>query len=107
MICKLQNSGFSRTLVDTDKDSGWFLPHFLAFHSQKPDDVRVVKHGAAHFGGTSLNDRLQGPDVNNTLVGVLTRFREGKIGIVADVEGMFHKVNVAPQHTKYLKFLWL
>ena len=106
-IRKLQDSGYSRTVVDPEKDKGWFLPHFPAFHPQKPGDVRVVKDGAARFGGTSLNDQLlQGPDVNNTLVGVLTRFREGEIGVVADVEGMFHQVKVAPHHTKYLKFLW-
>ena len=106
-IRKLQGIGFSRTIESSDKRSGWFLPHFPAFHPQKPDDVRVVKDGAACFGGTSLNDQLlQGPDINNTLVGVLTRFREGKIAVVADVEGMFHQVRVAPQHTKYLRFLW-
>jgi hypothetical protein len=101
-ICKLQDSGFSRTIETSDKRSGWFLP-FPAFHPQKPDDVKVVKDGAARFVGTSLNDQLpQGPDINNTLVGVLTRFREDKISVVADIEGMFHQVRVAPQHTKYL-----
>jgi hypothetical protein len=69
--------------------------------------VRVVKDGAARFGETSLNDQLlQRPDINNTLVGVLTCFREGKIAVVADIEGMFHQARVAPQHTKYLCFLW-
>ena len=76
-IKKLQDSGFSRTVLESDKNSGWYLPHFPAFHPQKPGDVRVVKDGAAMFGGTSLNDQLlQGPDVNNTLVGVLTPEKE-------------------------------
>jgi hypothetical protein len=88
-IRKLQDSGFNKTIETSDKRSGWFLPHFPAFHPQKPDDVRVVKDGAARFGGTSLNDQLlQGPDINNMLVRVLTCFREGKIAVVADVEGM-------------------
>ena len=103
-IKKLQDSGFSRTVPESNKNNGWYL---TAFHPQKPGDVRVVKDGAAKFGGTSLNDQLlQGPDVNNALIGVLTHFREGEIAVVTDVEGMFHQVKVAPQHTKYLKFLW-
>jgi hypothetical protein len=61
--------------------------------------VRVGKDGAACFGGTSLNDQLlQGPDINNMLVGVLTRLREGEIEVVADIEVMFHQARVAPQH---------
>jgi hypothetical protein len=59
--------------------------------------VRVVKDDAARFGGTSLNDQLlQEPDINNTLVGVLTRFREGEIAVVADIEGMIYQARVAP-----------
>jgi hypothetical protein len=56
-----------------------------------------VKDDAARFGGTSLNDQLlQEPDINNTLVGVLTRFREGEIAVVADIEGMIYQARVAP-----------
>jgi hypothetical protein len=102
---KLQDNGFTKTVVNPDKSSGWYLPHFPAFHPQKPDDV--VEDCSTCFGGTSLNDQLfQGPDINNTMVGELTRFRKGKIAVVADVEGMFYQVRVTPIHTKYLKFLW-
>ena len=105
-IRKLQDNGFSRTIETLDKGSGWFLPHFPAFHPQKSDDVRVVKDGDARFDATFLNDQLlQGPDINNTLVGVLIRFREGEIAVAADIEGMFHQVRIALQHIKYLRFL--
>ena len=49
---------------------------------------------------------LQGPDLNNTLVGVLLCFRQDKIAIVADIEAMFHRVKVEPKDCNALRFLW-
>ncbi len=55
----------------------------------------------------SLNTELiSGPNLTNTLIGVLVRFRLGKIGIMADVEKMFHQVKVPPHHVNFLHFLW-
>ena len=52
---------------------------------------------AAMFRGTSLNDQLlQGPDLNNNLVGVLMRFCEEPVTVIADIESMFHPVKVEP-----------
>ena len=55
----------------------------------------------------SLNDcLLQGPDLTNSLVGVLTRFPEDPVAFMADVESMFHQVIVPPEQYDYLRFLW-
>ena len=44
---------------------------------------------------TSLNGNvLQGPDLTNSLIGVLCRFRSEPIALIADVEAMFHQVRV-------------
>ena len=40
------------------------------------------------------------------LVGILLRFRSGKIGIMADVEQMFHQVGVCEEDRDLLRFLW-
>lgn len=62
---------------------------------------------AATFQGTSLNDQLlQGPDLTNGLVGVLLRFRQEPVAMVADVEGMFYEVRVSPEQCNALRFLW-
>jgi hypothetical protein len=75
-------------------------------HPQKPEKVRVVFDCAAKYGGTSLNDMLlQGPDVTNTLVGVLTRFRQESTAVMADIESMFH-VHVREEDSDYLRCLW-
>lgn len=59
------------------------------------------------FGGTSLNkELLQGPDLTNTLIGVLLRFRQGPIAFMLDIEGMFHQVRVAKEDVSFLRFLW-
>jgi hypothetical protein len=71
----------------------WYLPHHPVFHPQKPDKVRVVFDCSAKHRDTSLNDQLlQGPDLTNTLIGVLTRFREEPVALIADIEAMFYQV---------------
>ena len=54
-----------------------YLPRHGVYHAKKPDKIRVVFDCIARFRGTSLNEQLlQGPDLMNSLIGVLTRFRE-------------------------------
>jgi len=52
------------------------------------------------------NELLQGPDLTNQLVGVLTRFRHEAIAIVGDIESMFYQVHVPPAQQDYLRFVW-
>lgn len=67
----------SGELLPTEEKFVWYLPHHPVFHPRKPGKVRVVFDCAANFLGVSLNDMLlQGPDLNNNLIGVLMRFRK-------------------------------
>ncbi|XP_077967709.1 uncharacterized protein LOC120346600 [Styela clava] len=62
---------------------------------------------AGTFRGVSLNDNLlQGPDYADNLAGVLLRFRQEKIGVMADIKAMFHQVRVRPEDCDSLRFLW-
>ena len=62
---------------------------------------------AAKFRVTSLNDQLlSGPDLTNSIVGVLTRFRQEQVALPADVEAMFHQVGVSPDDYDAFRFLW-
>ncbi|KAL6457432.1 hypothetical protein MHYP_G00343950 [Metynnis hypsauchen] len=68
----------------------WYLPTFGVYHPQKPGKIRVVFDSSASFKGISLNDiLLKGPDLNNTLLGVLLRFRQEQVAVTVDVEQMF------------------
>ena len=45
-------------------------------------------------------------DLTNNLVGVLTRFRQEPVALMADVQSMFHQVHVSPRDCDALRFLW-
>ena len=85
----------------------WYIPHHPVFNPKKPEKLRIVYDCAASYSGVSLNQVLmQGPDLVNSIVGVLTRFRREKIAIVADVEAMFYQVRVSQRDRDCLRFLW-
>ncbi|KAK3744012.1 hypothetical protein QZH41_004822 [Actinostola sp. cb2023] len=95
----------SKDLAQTAE--AWYLPHHPVFHPQKPGKVRVVFDCSAKYRGSSLNDQLlQGPDLTNTLIGVLTRFRQEQVAFMSDIEAIFYQVRVRPSDCKYLRFLW-
>nr|XP_055053880.1 uncharacterized protein LOC129439016 [Misgurnus anguillicaudatus] len=85
----------------------WYLPTFGVYHPQKPGQIRVVFDSSAEYDGVSLNNvLLRGPDLNNTLLGVLLRFRREPIAFSADVQQMFYCFVVQEEHRDYLRFLW-
>ena len=58
-----------------------------SFPSSETRKVGVVFDAAAKYKGKSLNKELfTGPDLLNSLVGVLLRFRNHKITLAGDVE---------------------
>ena len=69
--------------------------------------IKIVSDCAAKYKSTSLNDNLiRGPDLMNSLIEVLMRFRKERVALVADVEAMLHQVFVKPSHVDALRFLW-
>jgi len=91
----------------TVSDREWFLPQFPIFKPNKPEKLRIVFDCAAKHMGTSLNDVLmQGTDLVNNLIGVLTHFRMERITLVVDIEAIFHQVKVTPKDRDSLRFFW-
>ena len=85
----------SGELLPTEEKFVWYLPHHPVVHPRKPGKVKVVFDCAANFLGVSLNDMLpQSPGLNNNLIGVLMRFPEEPVVVVADIESMSHQVRV-------------
>ena len=94
---------------ERDRDDGkvWYLPHHPVIHPAKPEKTRIVFDCPAKFDGQSLNDHLlSGPDLTNSLLGVLVRFRQGSIAMIADIESMFYQVLVQPDDWDTFRFLW-
>ena len=50
---------------------------------------------------------LTGPDLLNSLVGVLLQFPNYKVAFSADIEAIYHQVQVNPDDADALRFLWL
>jgi hypothetical protein len=76
----MSRKGFARKLTKLEADMAtpltWYIPHHGVINPNKPGKVRVVFDAAATCNGTSLNESLlTGPDLLNSLFGVLQRFR--------------------------------
>ena len=101
--------GLARKVDEQEEASEWqwLLPHHGVQNPNKPGKVRVVFDAAASYKGTCLNDHLlTGPDLSNSLVGVLFRFRQRQVPFSADIRAMYHSVGVTPAHQPALRFLW-
>ena len=105
---KYVSDGHARMMSKEEADAkGWYLPHHPVFKKSNPSKCRVVFDCAARYQGVSLNDAiLQGPNLLNSLSGVLTRFRSQPVAVIADIEAMFHQCFVTRQDQDYLRFLW-
>jgi len=84
----------------------WYFPHHGVCHPKKTDKIRVVFDCATTNKGVALNNvLLLGPDLTSSLVGVLLRFRQKQIGIMGDIEAMFHQVKSAQGRPGLFTFL--
>ena len=81
----------------------WYLPHHPVIHPHKPGKVRRVLNGAAKFHGFSLNNAfLTGPDLLQSLIHILFRFRQ----YPNFVSAKFLQVGVIPIDQPSSRFLW-
>ena len=93
---------------DRERNDGMvrYIPHHGVYHPKKKK-MHVVFNCAARYQGISINDTLlQGPDLTNTLVGVLLRFRQEPTAFVTDIHSMFYQVTIPQHQHDMLRFLW-
>ena len=69
-----------------------YLPHHPVTHPRTPDKVTVRSLWlCCQVWRDILESALvAGTDQTNQLAGVLSRFRQDTVSVVADIEGMFH-----------------
>ena len=66
-----------------------------------------MSNAAAKYQGVALNHKLlPGPDLLQSLTGIIFRFREHQIALSADIEAMFLQVAVPKDDSRCLQFLW-
>ncbi|XP_068240026.1 uncharacterized protein [Palaemon carinicauda] len=105
---KLFEKGYAYKIPDDEvnKIPFWYLPHHAVFHPKK-GKIRVVFDCSAKFEGVSLNDiLLHGPNLTNSLTGVLIRFRQEVYAFIGDIEAMFFQIKIPPENQDYVRFLW-
>ncbi|GBP48651.1 hypothetical protein EVAR_103016_1 [Eumeta japonica] len=84
----------------------WYLPHFAITHPQKKK-VRLVFYAAARTNGRCLNDALlMGPDLIQSLLGVLVLFRQGRVAVSADTKEMFLRLGGDTNIEKTIGLQW-
>ena len=92
--------------INKDTKDMWYIPHHGVYHKKK-GKLRVVFDCSARYQGTALNDHLlAGPNLLNSLLGCLIRFRERAIAVAYDIERMFYRFKVDARDRDYLRFLW-
>lgn len=92
--------------LEQDDGKVWYIPHHGIHHPTK-GKLRVVFDCGAIYKGMSLKQQLlQVPDLSNSLIGVLNRFRKEPVAVMADIQAMFHQARVPDKHMNFLCFLW-
>lgn len=66
----------------------WYLPIFGVYNPKKPNQIRGVFDSSAKHCGVFLND-VCGPDLLNSILGVLMRFRHEPIAVMTNVRQLF------------------
>ena len=89
---EILDSGHAETVPPLKENTDcWYLPLFGVHHPKKPTQIRGVFDASAKYNGVSLNDvLLTGPDLTNSLLGVILRFRKEPVAITADIQKMFY-----------------
>ena len=94
-------------MTEPEPEKIWYLPHYPVQNPNKPEKNRRVANAASNYRGQSLNSNLlTGPDLLNSLLGILLLFCEHPVAILADIENFFMRIAVKQEDQSALRFLW-
>nr|XP_054774804.1 uncharacterized protein LOC129282978 [Lytechinus pictus] len=111
-MTQLVEMGFARKLSDNEV-SGYSGPvHYIGHHAvvrpeKKSTPVRIVFNSSASYQGNSLNEYWhKGPDMLNSLFGVLMKFCDHSVAVSGDISKMYHRVKVPVLDQHVHRYLW-
>lgn len=111
-IKEMEEMGFARKVTQEELKSYDGPVHYIAHHAvvrpeKKSTPVRIVFNSSATYKGHTLNDYwYKGPDLLNSLFGVILRFRENPVAICADISKMYHMITIPIYDQQVHRFLW-
>jgi len=111
-ITEMETMGFARKLSKEEIESYKGHVHYIAHHAvirpeKKSTPVRIVFNSSSTYQGHRLNDYwMKGPDLLNSLFGVILRFRENDAAFTGDISKMYHRVLITEEDQHVHRFLW-
>ncbi|XP_041453627.1 uncharacterized protein LOC121406824 [Lytechinus variegatus] len=111
-IHELEEMGFAKKLTAADIEKYEGPVHYISHHAvvrpeKKSTPIRIVFNSSASYQGHRLNEYwMKGPDLLNSLVGVLLRFRENEVALCGDISKMYHRVSIPERDQHVHRFLW-
>ena len=108
-----ESRGVARKL-SPEEISSWDGPYYYISHmaleqpKSETTPVRLVFNSSQKYKGVSLNSCLaKGPDCfNNSLLGMLLRFREYPTVLIGDIKKMYNTVHLELLEQHMHRFLW-
>ena len=103
---------FSRKLTDAELAEYTGPVHYISHHEvlrpdKKSTPIRIVFNSSSVYQGHRLNDYwLKGPDLLNSIFGVVLRFRENQVAISGDISKMYHRILIPEEDQHVHRFLW-
>ncbi|XP_068711775.1 uncharacterized protein [Montipora foliosa] len=102
----------SRKLTDAELAAYTGPMHYISHHEvlrpdKKSTPIRTVFNSSSVYQGHRLNDYwLKGPDLLNSIFGVVLRFRENQVAISGDIFKMYHRILIPEEDQHVHRFLW-
>ena len=106
------SKGVARKLSNEEVQDYKGPVHYIHHHEVlKPESsstpLCIVFNSSASYMGQKLNDFwAKGPDILNSLLGVLFRFRQNTVAIAGDISKMYHTVKLSTLDEHTHRFVW-
>ena len=103
---------FSRKLTDAELAEYTgpvdYISHNEVLRPEKRSTpVIIVFNSSSVYQGHRLNDYwLKGPDLLNSIFGVVLRFRENQVAISGNISTMYHRILIPEEDQNIHQFLW-
>ena len=94
-------------VTEEGKFEVWYISHHAVTNPKKPGMVQVVFNCSKKCVVKNPNDHVYTDfDIFYILIGVLTRFRQEPVAIVADIKAVSLRAKVYAEDEQVLQFLW-